>query len=78
MFALITTSLELQATPPFSQSTTLNISRALTFDLVIAMGGTATSSQKGLYWTRRSYYKLLKCRVLLVVVVAAIAAQEEH
>jgi hypothetical protein len=49
MFALITTSLELQATPPFSQSTTLNISRALTFDLVIAMGGTATSSQKGLY-----------------------------
>ncbi len=48
------------------------------FDLVIAMGGTATSSQKGLYWTRRSYYNLLKCRVLPVVVVAAIAAQEEH
>ncbi len=34
------------------------------------MGGTATSSQKGLYWTR-SYYKLFKCRVLPVVVVAA-------
>jgi hypothetical protein len=78
MFALITTSLELQATPPFSQSTTLNISRALTFDLVIAMGGTPPAVKK-VYIEQEeaiiSFSNIEYCRFLLLL---PFAAKEVH